>query len=488
MKKRAMRSKLTALILAGVLCVPGGGVLSAEELTDGAAAGEEVVEEEISLGDTLLEGSTDDIQLSDYPYDEFLITGNEEAIKLNYELKIAGASSFVFQREPLSYYREILENGLETDGSSRITLSIDKFALIYLNDNDIPDLAVYSYDVIPDVESVYHGVSHVGFKLDGYVVGKSTIGSSGVKEQQVFYYPKKGITEEITVAPNDYFRRFNVINGDSSVYFFKSSVSENDNINAAYYVLGDVYVGGSYVYEEEYNAVYNTYVANHKNIRTPIQWVANTAENRDNYLGATQPVVSAPLQGLYNSSSGGDLRWTPVSGVDNYVVYRTNGGKTEKIATVGKDKTSYMDTSIKDNCWGKVYTYYVCSQVGNKISARENGVVLQRIAPMKINYCKNDKANAVTVKWAVSTGTNKAHGYELQYAESKEDLYGRKGTYKKVTLDGRNKLSRTISGLSKGKTYYFRVRAYVNYTNSVTRKTTKTWSQYSNVISRKITK
>ena len=49
-------------------------------------------------------------------------------------------------------------------------------------------------------------------------------------------------------------------------------------------------------------------------------------------------------------------------------------------------------------------------------------------------------------------------------------------------------MSKTIDSLKKGRTYYFRVRAYVNYTHSVTRVTTKTWSQYSDVKSVKISK
>ena len=86
------------------------------------------------------------------------------------------------------------------------------------------------------------------------------------------------------------------------------------------------------------------------------------------------------------------------------------------------------------------------------------------LAPMKINSCKNDKNGAATVKWAVSSGTNKANGYELQYAESKEDLFGQKGTFRKASLNGRNSLSKTVTGLKKGKTYYIsiRVRKKVN--------------------------
>ncbi len=71
---------------------------------------------------------------------------------------------------------------------------------------------------------------------------------------------------------------------------------------------------------------------------------------------------------------------------------------------------------------------------------------------------------------------------------AKTDLFNRTGSFKKVSINGRNNLNLRISGLTKGQTYYFRIRCYVNYTHSVTKKTTKTWSQYSDVISVKITK
>ena len=95
---------------------------------------------------------------------------------------------------------------------------------------------------------------------------------------------------------------------------------------------------------------------------------------------------------------------------------------------------------------------------------------------MSIVYITSD-----TEGYTVSTGSNKAVGYEIQYAEKKADLYNQSGTFKKLSVSGRNSLTRTLTGLKKGNTYYFRIRAYVNYTHSVTKVTTKTWSQYSGV-------
>ncbi len=236
--------------------------------------------------------------------------------------------------------------------------------------------------------------------------------------------------------------------------------------------LTDVYFGGT---EREWKSIII------KNNNEPLL----TAKIHYSQIQDTT-LEKVTLTGLYNSNKGADLRWKADPEAERYDIYRTNGGKTVKIATVGGSVTSYIDSSIRNNCWGKVYVYYVRSIRGDNTSPKGEGMTLQRLAPMNIVNCKNDKTKSVTVIWNISSGTNKANGYELQYAESEWELYKQKGTFKKTTISGRNNLSKLVSGLGKGKTYYFRVRAYVYYRHSVTGITTKTWSQYSNVVSAKI--
>ena len=217
-------------------------------------------------------------------------------------------------------------------------------------------------------------------------------------------------------------------------------------------------------------------------------WVACEKDASGNLI--IPSLTKTTITGIYNSVQGADIRWKAVPGASSYEVYRKRGGEgTKKVATInGGNTTQCYDTGIKDNCWGCVYNYYVVPIAVDKTGSKSDDVVLQRLAPMTITSVKNTASGKIVANWKCSVNANKANGYELQYAESKADLSNRKGTYKAVTINGRNNLSRTITGLKKGKTYYFRIRCYVNYTNSKTGKTTKTWSQYSNVVSVKITK
>ncbi len=199
--------------------------------------------------------------------------------------------------------------------------------------------------------------------------------------------------------------------------------------------------------------------------------------------------LSAPtITGFYNSVKGGDIRWNAVPNADGYYIYRNRkaDGGNKLIATVGKSTTQYYDGAIRTGCWGRVYVYTIVAYRGNIKSTRSNAVTLQRLAPMKFTSCTSPAAGSVSLKWACTVSENKALGYEVQYATSKEDLFNRSGSFKKVSVNGRNSLSKTVSGLVKGVTYYFRIRCYVNYTHSVTGVTTKTWSQYSDVVSVKV--
>ncbi len=157
-----------------------------------------------------------------------------------------------------------------------------------------------------------------------------------------------------------------------------------------------------------------------------------------------------------------------------------------QIAYCGGNRSTDNRLILPTPFW--VWEVLVCYLYGTKEGPKSDKLVLQRLAPMKITSLKNSVAGKVTCTYACTVNENKALGYEIQYAQTKQDLFDRKGTFKKVGVSGRKNLSKVISGFTKGKTYYFRVRCYVDYEHSVTHQKTKTWSQYSEVKSIKISK
>ena len=163
------------------------------------------------------------------------------------------------------------------------------------------------------------------------------------------------------------------------------------------------------------------------------------------------PAVS--ISGVANTSSGVKLSWKKVSSATGYYVYRKTGKKSyEKIATItNANKLSYVDSSVKSKN-GTLY-YYTVKAYNSKTSSNSySSKPVFRLAGVNISKLKNNSGRKLYSTWGKNT---KASGYQIQYATS--------SNFKKAktsTISGYKNASRTITGLTKGKTYYVRVRAY----------------------------
>ncbi len=457
-----MKKKFIAITLIGLMVMPL--VVHSEELTSDAPV--------LSDGSFLEVGQEIQSDEKSQPWDEEYADVSDFEDDLTSKTVLSKVSDSDVNIEIVfDQYNKIL-NEIYNQTEQRF----DKFALVYLNDNDIPDLIAHDPHTINEIN-----VQSIVVSLDG--VTKPRHSTNGTSEYK--YYLEKGgyIIVEYTYPY-------------VSMYYFLFSNSPNDYYLSSYYNRG-AYVFTKHTYYPNYESKeiseeeFQSYI--NGKTQKDIPFVENTVENRAQYLLCTTPsvVLSKPsINGIYNSTKGADIRWKAVEGASGYEVYRKRGGEeTKKVATIKSGATTQCyDAGVKDNCWGRVYNYYVIPIAGSTKGPKSDDVVLQRLAPMTLTSAKNTAAGKAAVTWKCSVNSNKANGYELQYAQSQADLSGRKGTYKAVTINGHNSLSKTISGLTKGKTYYFRVRCYVNYTNSKTGKTTKTWSQYSNVMKLKITK
>ncbi|PSL40772.1 subtilase family protein [Planomicrobium soli] len=155
----------------------------------------------------------------------------------------------------------------------------------------------------------------------------------------------------------------------------------------------------------------------------------------------------------YNKSK---ISWSKVSGASGYVLYRatSKAGTYSNIKTVESGSLlSYYDTSLAT---GTTYYYKVrayrtvngkkhYSPYSSAVSIKPTISAVSSIKAATAGYNKNK------VSWSKVAG---ASGYVVYQSTS------RNGTYSNVKTVGSSTLSFTRTGLTTGKTYYYKVRAY----------------------------
>ncbi|MBQ6165644.1 MAG: fibronectin type III domain-containing protein, partial [Clostridia bacterium] len=170
------------------------------------------------------------------------------------------------------------------------------------------------------------------------------------------------------------------------------------------------------------------------------------------YTAKTMTRLDPVTPTLTNTASGITVGWTKVTGATGYYVYRKEGtGSYSLVKKITSGVTvSYSDTAVKDNN-GTKYTYYVRAYKSTTKSAY-TAKATYRVTGVAISSLTNSASKTMTVKWAKN---DKATGYEIQYATNSGFT-----SAKTVTVSGASTLSKAIASLTKGSTYYVRVRAY----------------------------
>lgn len=153
------------------------------------------------------------------------------------------------------------------------------------------------------------------------------------------------------------------------------------------------------------------------------------------------------------------VTWSKVTGATSYNVYRSFNNKTYTlIKTVGSSSRVLYCTKGLDagkTCYYKVKAIRT-QKDGNK-TIKYSGIVSNAVKLKTVLYkstitsAKNTSAKAATIKWA---GINGAHGYKVYRSTT-----GSAGPYKLLKTVGKVK-SLTNKNLTKGKTYYYKVKAY----------------------------
>ena len=202
-------------------------------------------------------------------------------------------------------------------------------------------------------------------------------------------------------------------------------------------------------------ATYNMYIFFQKYVYQKSAWkktdeVQSAVYQFRSAALTTVKLTTPGLSGTSNSPAGIVFKWKRAANASGYKIYRRTGNSSKwvNIATVsGSNTLVYTDGSVKS---GTMYTYTVRAYKGSALSAyNKNGSRIVRLtAP--VQYKPSSKASGkLTVRWKKAAG---ASGYQIQYAASRSMRGSR-------TVSA-SALTRTLSGLKKGSTYYVRIRAY----------------------------
>ncbi|MBR1870082.1 MAG: fibronectin type III domain-containing protein, partial [Bacteroidales bacterium] len=161
----------------------------------------------------------------------------------------------------------------------------------------------------------------------------------------------------------------------------------------------------------------------------------------------TVKVLPAAPGSVSAKASGASVKvsWSKSAGASGYYVFR-NG---KKAATVGASAGSYTDKNAPK---GKSTSYKVQAYAKTGTSAMSKSASAFLLAAPSAKSAANSAKGAATFKWSKAAG---AGGYEIQYSTSSTFKSGNKTKSAKSSAS-----SAKVTGLKKGKTYRFRVRAY----------------------------
>lgn len=161
------------------------------------------------------------------------------------------------------------------------------------------------------------------------------------------------------------------------------------------------------------------------------------------------------LNKLSPISTGTQLTWNKVNNATGYYIYRSvNGGSYSKYRTITSNSiVSYKDTSVTN---GNMYSYRIMTYKSVNGSIYKSSYSNAK----KICYLDKNTVKGATNMWGrrakITWSRNlRGSGYELQYSTSSGFTNS-----KVVTVKGNTNLNKTLSWLSKGKTYHVRVRSY----------------------------
>ncbi len=352
------------------------------------------------------------------------VAGNYASILLKWN-PISGASGYIIERqaENESSFREI---ATVTDGTA------------YTDTKDVAAGCTYTY-------RIYAFITYI--TEDNQTASVNGAYSNTLSARPVF---TNGVTS-FRAESNGYesvILNWNPTDGASGYNIYRSTKSSSGftkiatvNAPASSYVSGSLTTGKKYYYRIEA-------------FRTIGAFTSTASISAS--VNATPIPGQAVLTASLRSYTSALLKWKKVSGANGYEIYRSRSknGTYKKIATISKNTTTYADKNLNT---GSTYYYKIKAyrnvkgkKVWGKLSLRASVKITLKAPVLRSTVVKNYKS--LTLRWKKVSG---ADGYLIYRSTSKN------GSYKKIaTVTGGSTLTYTNTGLSTGKTYYYKIQAY----------------------------
>lgn len=143
------------------------------------------------------------------------------------------------------------------------------------------------------------------------------------------------------------------------------------------------------------------------------------------------------------------LSWQKVPEAEGYEVWQRLSGKWKKINTT--KSTSYTVSKLPAGTSQKFAIKPIKSSGSKTVSGALSKQLSSTTNPASVNFKLSSSQKKVTVKWNKVTG---ASGYRVYFKTSEN------GSWKLMKKVNNKTTTLTKTGLSKGKTYYFSVKAY----------------------------
>lgn len=163
------------------------------------------------------------------------------------------------------------------------------------------------------------------------------------------------------------------------------------------------------------------------------------------------PARTASIRAASASYNSLKVSWSAVAGATGYAVYRYDGAQKKYVRIAAGSALNYLD---KNRICGSTYYYKIIAyrRVGNvNVYGSSAGPAVGRPVPSAPSSFTAWRAGSTSVKmsWKAAAG---AHGYEVYRSLSPSSGF----TLVKTTAS----LSFTQTGLTRNRTYYFKVRSY----------------------------